>query len=432
MKSPVFWLVFLLTPIVSFGAELPSPVIPDGVGVNIHFTSGHEHDLDLIAAGGFRFVRMDFVWEAIERQKVEYNWSDYDALTADLEKRGLRAIYILDYSNPLYEANVAAKNPVTGQPEERTVASPQHSESIAAFAKWAGAAAAHFRGRHIIWEIWNEPNIGFWKPQPNVNQYSQLAMATVKALRKADPDSTIIAPASSSFPWEFLETFFKSGILEYLDAVSVHPYRGGDQGPETAKADYDRLRDLIDRYAPAGRRGKIPIISGEWGYSTCLNGVTLETQATYLVRQQLANLLNRVPLSIWYDWKNDGPDPKENEHNFGTVLPDLSPKLAYRALSRMTKELTGYHVIRRLKMGGEADYFLWLKNEEGQSKIAAWTTVASHDVLCKVNVKSGKLPVIQGAGGVTDRQIPIVAGGARIQLSAMPVYLTLGKWLPID
>ena len=46
-----------------------------------------------------------------------------------------------------------------------------------------------------------------------------------KAIREADPQATLIGPASSGFPWEFLETFLKSGVLEYLDGVSVHPYR---------------------------------------------------------------------------------------------------------------------------------------------------------------------------------------------------------------
>jgi hypothetical protein len=32
-------------------------------GVNIHFTKGHEKDLDMIAAAGFKFIRMDLVWE---------------------------------------------------------------------------------------------------------------------------------------------------------------------------------------------------------------------------------------------------------------------------------------------------------------------------------------------------------------------------------
>ena len=66
-------------------------VLPAGVGVNIHFVKGHEHDLDLIAAAGFKFVRMDFTWAGIERKQGDYDWSGYDELTANLEKRGLRA-----------------------------------------------------------------------------------------------------------------------------------------------------------------------------------------------------------------------------------------------------------------------------------------------------------------------------------------------------
>ena len=157
MKATAFLLACLAAVAVQ-GADLPELVLPQGVGVNIHFTRGHERDLDLIAAAGFKFIRMDFGWTGTERKKGEDNWADYDQLTANLEKRGLRAIYILDYSNPLYEETVVSKNPLTGQ-EHKDVASPQHPESVAAFARWAADAARHFAGRRIIWEIWNEPNI---------------------------------------------------------------------------------------------------------------------------------------------------------------------------------------------------------------------------------------------------------------------------------
>ena len=146
-------------------SDLPRLTVPEGVGVNIHFTRGHEQDLDLIAAAGFKVARMDFGWAGIERAKGQYDWSAYDELTANLAKRGLRALYILDYSNPLYEESVVTRNPVSGE-EHRDTASPQHPESVAAFARWAAAAAERYRGRRVIWEIWNEPNITFWKPKP--------------------------------------------------------------------------------------------------------------------------------------------------------------------------------------------------------------------------------------------------------------------------
>src|SRR5262245_57865871 len=84
----------LLISIPALTSEIPEPVIPAGVGVNIHFVRGHEKDLDMIAAGGFKFIRMDFGWAGIERKKGQYDWSAYDELTANLEKRGIRALYI--------------------------------------------------------------------------------------------------------------------------------------------------------------------------------------------------------------------------------------------------------------------------------------------------------------------------------------------------
>jgi hypothetical protein len=90
------WLCLLALPLLARAGEIPTLVLPAGVGVNIHFAGGHGRDLDLIAAGGFKFVRMDFAWGSIERKRDEYNWSDYERLLSDLDQRDLRAVFILD------------------------------------------------------------------------------------------------------------------------------------------------------------------------------------------------------------------------------------------------------------------------------------------------------------------------------------------------
>lgn len=373
-----FWILLLLFSNEGFGlaGELPEKTIPAGVGVNIHFTAGHEQDLKMIAAAGFKFVRMDFFWQTTEPRKGQYDWSEYDAFTTELEHHGLRPYYIFDYSNPLYEEVLASTNPITHQ-LERSLASPQHPNSITAFAHWAAAAARHFRGRGVVWEIWNEPNISFWKPMPDVTQYATLALATARAVRSADPQACIVGPTTSGFDWKFLEAVFKSGLLEYLDGVSVHPYR--QKPPETAAIDFTRLRDLIARYAPPGKT--IPIVSGEWGYSTSWKNVSPEGQADYIARQQLSNLLNGVPLSIWYDWKNDGLDPANGEHNFGTVGYDLTPKPAYLAIKTMSRELSGCQIARRYDTGNTNDFVLVLTNGAGESKLAAWTVKKPHRIV---------------------------------------------------
>ncbi len=402
--------------------ELPETVLPAGVGVNIHFVTGHEQDLDLISAAGFRWVRMDFGWAQTERKTNEFNWSDYDTLTANLEKRGMHAIYILDYSNPLYEEQAESINPLTHQ-SQSDIASPQHPESIAAFAHWAAAAAKHFRGKPILWEIWNEPNITFWKPKPNARQYADLALAACRAVREADPRAGIIGPACSTFDWPFLKTVLESGMLEYLDAVSVHPYRGPKQPPETAAADYQKLRELIASCGHDERQRKVPIVCGEWGYSSHERGVSPETQAAFLARQQLSNLLDGVPLSIWYDWKNDGSDPKENEHNFGTVGPDLKPKPAYAAIQALTRELAGYRIKERFNLG-EDDYVLDCEDSSGSHKLAAWTTGDSHTITINLPYKgAAAITAINGDGA---NYTPKREGDhLSLELSSMPKYITL-------
>src|SRR5262249_38264018 len=139
-------------------------------------------------------------------------------------------------------------------------------------------------------------------------------------------------------------------------------------------------------YAPAAKT-KIPILSGEWGYSSNTKGVPPDTQAAFAVRQQLSNLLNSIPLSIWYDWKNDGDDPNENEHNFGTVMADLKPKPAYLAIQTLTRELSGYRIASRLALTNAADFALVFTNCAGAIKLAAWTTGFPH--AGKVSVAPG-------------------------------------------
>ena len=415
---------FLFTPLLCAASELPVPVLPQGVGVNIHFVTGHQRDLDLIAAAGFKFIRMDFGWAGIETRRGEYDWTGYEALLGNLDQRGMRPVLILDYSNPLYEETITSPNPLDQKPHT-TVAAPQHPDSVAAYARWVAAAASHFHGRHVIWEIWNEPNIQFWAPKPDAHQYSTLAVAACRALRSTDPDATIVGPASSGFPWEFLQTFLQSGALEYLDAVSVHPYRDYHRPPETASEDYKKLRSLIDQYAPEPRKGKIPILSGEWGYATHTRGLSEEVQAAFAARQQLANLLFGVPLSIWYDWKNDGPDPNEREHNFGTVRSDLEPKPAYVAIQTLTRELTGYRIGRRLQLDSVKDYVLLCADSSGQQALAAWTLEDPHSVRVQ-----GEFPQNQRFGGVSSdghKFIVKTEGNALwLDLSGAPQYVKVG------
>ena len=331
----------------------------------------------MLAATGAKWVRMDVGWGKTERERGVYDFSAIETLLDALDKHDLRAILILDYGNKLY-------SPV----------SPATDESRAAFARWAGAVAKRFAGRGVLWEIWNEPNIGFWRPKPNVNDYMALARLTAKTIKAEAPGEAIVGPAGAYFDWEFLEACFRLGLLEDVDAVTVHPYRM--TAPDTAAPDWKRLREMIEQYKPANK--DIPILSGEWGYSSSVGRLTNEQQARYLSRQWLSNLASGVPLSIWYDWRDDGDDPKQSEHRYGTVEraylagqnPPFKPKPAYFAAQHLIQELRGYTFRERLPTGDDGDWVTVFGNARGETKIAAWTKLGAGKMV-DVNYKGRSL-----------------------------------------
>jgi hypothetical protein len=397
-------LLCLAAPAQAAGS-LPALTIPDGFGVNIHFT-GEPQDLDLIRAGGFRVIRMDLSWSGIERQKGVYDFekAGYDALTAACRKRGIRIIYILDYSNRLYEA-------------EHSVRTEAGRKAYAAFAE---AAAKRYNGQGILWEFWNEPNIKqFWSPQPDVENYCKLVAEAAPLVRKADPSGVLLAPATSNIPFGWLESCFQQGLLQWIDALSVHPYR--PQEPETVGKDYDRLRRLIEKYAPQGRQ--IPVISGEWGYSNInwdKQRLSDEQQARYLARMFLTNLYQKVPVSIWYDWKNDGPDPNEREHHFGTMSRDLKPKAAYRAAQTLSSTLAGYTMEKQLAPANEKDV-AYLLRKGNQRALALWTTEAEHEMTLPFPASTGTLVDTLGQRKAISWQ----SDQLKLPVSGSPQYLLL-------
>src|SRR6266487_3129208 len=153
----IFELILTLIPYVSTLSPLSlSKPVTDGFGVNIHFTHPEAGEMEMIAATGFKRVRMDFYWHKTEKRRGEYNFSDYEHLMSELEKHNMSALFILSFSNELYEKRLSV---VT-------------EEGRAAYARWTASAVNHFKGHGIIWEIWNEPNqVEFWRDRPDVHQY---------------------------------------------------------------------------------------------------------------------------------------------------------------------------------------------------------------------------------------------------------------------
>ncbi len=307
---------------------LPPPLGLHGeFGINIHRNTLLHGDLGRIRDAGFTWIRVDFNWSKTETTRGHYDFSSYDSLFADAEAHGMRPLVILNYGNPLY-AEPGEKFPYVNR--------VQTVEYRRAFAAWADATVRHYAGRGYLWECWNEPNFkGFWAPKPDSAAYVALMRPACAAIRRSCPNEIVIGPAGAGIDLKYIEGCLQGGMLQYWSAISVHPYRRAN--PESAEKDLTQLRNLIARYAAPGQ--EVPVIFGEWGYSTAWPGFTDNKQADCLRRMVAFSRRENIPLTIWYDWRDDGDDPKDPEHHFGLVyrstLSSFKPKPAYAAARQL-------------------------------------------------------------------------------------------------
>jgi hypothetical protein len=300
-------------------------------------------DYDLVAASGAGIVRTNLYWSDVETRPGVYDFSVYDPIVASLISRNLTPMLILGYGNPLYTSGSPVPPPATWR---------------SAFVNYARAAAAHYQGHGILWEIWNEPDGGtFWTP-PSPTDYASLVIAASPAIRAADPSGAVIGGATSGVDWTFVQAIAGVGVLPFVDAISVHPYRHTE--PETVLQDLATLRAVMETAATACAR-QTPIMMSEWGYSTTWNTGSRAPdsalqQGYFLQREWLMGSYLGLPVSIYYDYKDDGTDPSNAEDNFGTVNADASPKPAYQSALALAGALQGFTFSHPVPTASPSDY----------------------------------------------------------------------------
>jgi polysaccharide biosynthesis protein PslG len=165
------------------------------------------------------WIRHDFAWDAIEPQPGTFTWSGFDRWVGAARSHALNVIATVTYT-PAW-ANGGSSNHDT-QPT-----------SAQQFGQFAGDVAARYASQGVhTYEIWNEPNIGFWRPVPNPATYTQVLCAAYQRIHAADPQATVLTggtspagngPASYS-PQTWLADLYANGAKSCFDAVAHHPY----------------------------------------------------------------------------------------------------------------------------------------------------------------------------------------------------------------
>lgn len=272
------------------------------------------------------------------------------------------------------------------------------------------------------WEIWNEPNIpAFWEPEPNPEDYVRLLIASYQTIKRVDPQATVLGcglagPNGPRYrkPYEFVEAVLKLGGGQAMDAISIHPYRQPRTPEESGYV--EDLQGISDLTAKYGRR--LPMWITEVGWPTDPAGSSEARSARLLVRSHALALAHGVENIAWYDYHDDGVDPSYNEHHFGVLYHDMTPKPSYFAYRTLATELAGLRFEREVAAGAGVSVLLF---GNGQRHVAvAWSHRGARQLAFRVG-EHRRLEMVELMGNA---QAVDAAGGAWLAtVDETPLFL---------
>lgn len=305
--------------------------LPFVVGVNVHLErKNHDYSraIALASQAGAESVRFDATWNLVEQQKdalrIPPRW---DRIIDDADRNHLKVLLILDYGNRWYEHG----------------AKPSTYTAIAAFARYAGFVAKHFKGKIYAYEIWNEwdNKIGYTLPG-SPHGYIELLKAVYPVLNDADPNALVLGGSmtSRSVRGGQLAQLVRMGALHYVDGLSLHPYIQCRR-ESTVAAWKTWVTDIHTQLTQlAGRPVPIYVTEVGWPSSIGSCGVGFAAQAERARDVVIAaHALGFVRGIWWYDLLDDGASRTNPEDQFGLVNSDESPKPAYWAFKVAAKSV---------------------------------------------------------------------------------------------
>ena len=284
-----------------------------------------DRDIALMRLAGFSMCRMDFTWSRVQPTEDKLNWSRLDEIVDKLAAASIMPLGNLGYSTKWASAADGTS------PDFRTwlFAAPAQDKYVA-FVK---AAVARYGNRSRYWEIWNEPDLSFWRG--TVDQYGALIGSAVTAAHKVDKGAKVMNGGISE-RFDFKPDF----TPQFLSKARPHPdiFAYHSHGPlENVLAASAKVREMLKQ---AGME-RTPVWLDEAGFSSCAGWGTELDKAVTLVKKMATSEALGDKAYFLYDLRNDGTDPGNPEHNYGIVRRDFSPLPAYVAVHTLISALAG-------------------------------------------------------------------------------------------
>ena len=270
-----------------------------------------EKTAQVMKDAGIHWARPELWWGVLEPEKGKFDWTFSDKLAQLYRDQGMNGMALLCYSSAW-----------SGKP-------PADAEERALYANYVYQVVNRYKDVFHVWEIWNEPNIPTFWPEPNVRDYTLMLKEAYKAAKKADPDCVVLAASTSGPDLDFIKGIHENGGWDSCDGISIHPYSMSG-GPIVQGL--DKLLRMHNEYIASKGKPK-PLWITEMGWTT-RSQQSEQDQAIYLAQSYVISLANRVEKLFWFclnDWGENWGILKSTD--------PLNAKPSYYAYQRLTQTL---------------------------------------------------------------------------------------------
>lgn len=220
-------------------------------------------------------------------------------------------------------------------------------KDLAHWEKFVRTAANRYKGQVHYWEVNNEIDWPpFWKS--GLESYVKYLKVASRIIKQVDPQNRVIlaglatdgvnAFEHAGFRAEqnALQRLYDLGAGPSFDIVAIHPYSHKVDGASISVSKINTAYSVMKQNGDAHKS----IWCTEVGLSTNHNPPWSDFSETDQARALVdvySGLLDvkQVQKVFWYNFRCKGDSPQDQEHNFGLINFDFSPRKAYHAYSEM-------------------------------------------------------------------------------------------------
>jgi hypothetical protein len=273
---------------------------------------------------GIGWMRERVSWGQVNPEPGKLDWGRYQTVADVLHAQGVR------------EYQIFHDSPDWTHPGQDTRC-PDDLREVYRFTKEAGA---HFNGKILAWEPWNEPDISFFDQLGD--KYAGIQKAAFLGFRAGNPQAAVLSCSFCRGRSGFSDNVFESGIADYVDIFNFHTYAPVGQYVDNLAA----WTNLPVEYGIAER----PVWLTEAGIRlVAADGQTLtpeqeRTQAEFVPRSFAISLAAGVDRHFFFVL----PFYPEHGVQFGALHKDASPRPALLAIATAVRELGEARYLGRL------------------------------------------------------------------------------------